>query len=107
MHTYGTSATIYVLNIPMISKISPASFIFFFPCIERGMWDLSSQTRIESTPLVVEAWSLNHWATRKIPCLLYLLLLFLKRTLNIRPGLLASFYMYNTVLLIPGTRLCM
>ena len=62
------------------------------------MCDLSSRTRIEPTLLVVEMWSLNHWATGKIPCLLYLLFLFVKRTLNIRPALLASFYTYNTVL---------
>ena len=30
------------------------------------MWDLSSPTRVELTPLAVEARSLNHWATREV-----------------------------------------
>ena len=38
---------------------------FFFPPQLGPLWDLNSWADIEPMPSVVEAWSLNHWTTRK------------------------------------------
>ena len=34
-----------------------------------GIWDLVSWPKIESRPLALGAWSLNHWTTREVPIL--------------------------------------
>ena len=36
------------------------------------MWHLSSPSRIEPTPPVLEAWRLNHWTTKEVPYLFFI-----------------------------------
>ena len=45
-------------------------FLFVWP---RHTWDLSSLTGIKPAPPAVEARSLNHWATREIPQVAFLI----------------------------------
>ena len=42
-------------------------FVFIFLASAWGMWDPSPLARIEPTCYALQAWSLNHWATREIP----------------------------------------
>ena len=42
-------------------------FLFLFLATSRGLWDLSSPTRIEPRSPAVETGSLNHWTARKFP----------------------------------------
>ena len=45
-------------------------FCFLLVCflaVLHGIWDLSSLTREQTLAPPVEAWNLNHWASREIP----------------------------------------
>ena len=42
-------------------------FLFFFVAVPCGMQNLSFPTQDKPMPSTVEAWSLNHWATREVP----------------------------------------
>ena len=39
----------------------------FFLALPRGMWDLSSPTRIKPMPPAVEVQSPKRWTTREVP----------------------------------------
>ena len=49
-----------------MQKLFEFAFLFYFLATWRGLRDLVPQPRIELTPPAVEAWSLNHWATREV-----------------------------------------
>ena len=49
------------------SSLIASFFFFFFLLYGRHVRSLFPQPVIESAPLAVEAWSLNHWPTREFP----------------------------------------
>ena len=43
------------------------NFIYLtVPCLGCGMWDLVPRPGIEPRTPILEAWSINHWATREV-----------------------------------------
>ena len=47
--------------------LSPFGCFFFFLVVPHSMWELISLNRDQTHPPALEAQSLNHWTTRKVP----------------------------------------
>ena len=56
--------------IPLTLRMLLNSYLFIYlaPLLLRGRWDISSPTRDKACAPALEAWSLNHWTTREVPC---------------------------------------
>ena len=56
----------------ILHAIKPVILFFFFFAMLYGKWDLSFPTKDYTHAPALEAWSLNHWTSRRVPPTLFM-----------------------------------